>query len=139
MPPFVNVAPVRAISALSKASVILRKLVKVPGNVGTVAPAFIFLKFTSRILLRVPDRVGTETPKLFASGNKMSEEAVVNDIVVIPPVAVIAPVCVRVPPELIVRFCPIVDVSRTNATLLVTAISFAPELLKLTAPTNVLF
>lgn len=52
------------------------------------------------------------------------------------PATVAAPVCVIAPEAITTKFLPTVEVPKTNALPLVIATSFAPLLLKLTAPVN---
>lgn len=139
LPPLVKVAVCITIPALSNTTVTLRKLVKPIGKAGNTAATFIFLKLTSRILANVPPKVGMLIPKSFAKVKTTSEFGAVNDKVVVPPDAVIAPVCETVPPEDTLKFWPMVEVPITNARLSVIETSLAPLLLKLTAPVKTLF
>ena len=138
LPPEVKVIAGNAIAALLNTIVKLRKLVK-PVKLGNRAPLFTLRKETSRILDCVPPNTGAEVPKSLAKEpNKISEAAEVTATVVVPPVAVIAPVCVMLPPEVIERFCPIVDAAIAVAILLVNETLFAPLLDKVIAPVKTL-
>ena len=120
--------------AASKLSVKLRKLLKLE-NVGVAAPALIFLSVTSRILAVVPPNTNAAIPILLAwVPSKISDAGAVTATVVVPPVAVSAPVSLIVPPAVNDKFCPMLDVPRANAPLLITLTLFAPELLSDTAP-----
>lgn len=78
-------------------------------------------------------------PRSFAWDKLILTLAAVPTKVVAPPVAVKGPVCVIFPAEVNVKFWPTLEVPSVNAVISVTLTSLAPLLLKLTAPTNVLF
>lgn len=134
LPPLVKVIAGKAIAALLKVTVKLRKLVK-PAKLGRVAPTLVLRKLTSRIFATVPANTGA-APRLFACDNKISEAGAVTAKLVVPPVAVNAPVWVMLPPDVIVKFCPTLDGPSIVAILLVSETLFAPLLLKLTAPVS---
>ena len=54
------------------------------------------------------------------------------------PGTVKTPVCVMAPPEMTVKFCPIVEAANCSAPLVVKATALAPLLLKVTAPVSAL-
>src|ERR1700690_2911460 len=134
LPPLVSVSAGRPIAALLKVSVRLRRLPS-PAKLGRAAAAFVLRRLTSLMFEAVPPNTGAVAPKLLAwVPRRMSEPAAVTERVVVPPLAVIAPVSVMLPPAITERLAPMAEVPRARAAPLVTATSFAPELLSATAP-----
>jgi len=85
----------------------------------------------------VPPYVIAVVPKLLAcvlSNTSELAAVAVIEIGVVPPIAVIAPVCVTLPPEVNVKLRPMVDVPIAVAILFVKDTSFVLLFVKDTAP-----
>jgi hypothetical protein len=94
LPPLARVKAGSERLAALKARVRLRRLVSVEKS-GSAAAALILRRETSRMLACVPPKTGAVAPRSLADvPRRMSEPAAVTATVVVPPVAVMAPVWV---------------------------------------------